>query len=447
MTPSSRTTALARLACVALAIATAAGCQGFSGPFAQWRSAYDSGLARPLSPDELARSKTEKVADSGSLLKRWLGPRDPDAGADPDPTSGARRNADGTVLGSNGWGKFLKQPVDEDAQKDLDAAFAHYEAGRLSQAESAFAKIAKARKGTPYAEKALFYMAESQFRRKKYVAAHDTYDRLFAEHPGTLHLDDLVGREYEIAQIWLAQSDPTAKPEQKLAWYTHLTGEQPLIDAQGMGLKALEHVRHRKSDGPLADDALMQIADFHMKSADYESAAVYYDEMIESQPRSPFAHKAHMGAIDARIKGYLGPDYDGEGLEKARDLVRQTMAAFPEEQASYEQLYHTLDLINDQEAERTYNTGAYYRKIGKVASAEYYFGKIPQRWPNSPWAVKAKADLAVLAKAPRKGPSLPSKMLMQPNATDPYYSAGMGAMGAMGGMGGMGMGGSPGGMM
>ena len=447
MTPSSRTTTLARLACVALAISTAAGCQGFSGPFAQWRSAYDSGLARPLTPDELARSKTEKVADSDSLLKRWLRPRDPDAGGEPDPTAGPARNPDGRILGSNGWGKFLKQPVDEDAQKDLDAAFAHYEAGRLSQAESAFAKIAKARKGTPYAEKALFYLAESQFKRKKYVAAHDTYDRLFAEHPGTLHLDDMVNREYQIAQIWLAQSDPNAKPEQKLAWYTHLTGEQPLIDAQGMGLKALEHVRHRKSDGPLADDALMQIADFHMKSADYESAAVYYDEMIESQPKSPFAHKAHMGAIDARIKGYLGPDYDGEGLEKARDLVRQTMAAFPEEQASYEQLYHTLDLINDQDAERTYNTGAYYRKIGKVASAEYYFGKIPQRWPNSPWAVKAKADLAVLAKAPRKGPSLPSKMLVQPNATDPYYSAGMGAMGAMGGMGGMGMGGSPGGMM
>ena len=32
----------------------------------------------------------------------------------------------------------------------------------------------------------------------------------------------------------------------------------------------------------------------------------------------------------------------------------------------------------------------YYKHIGKAASAEFYFGKILQRWPNSPWAVKAK---------------------------------------------------------
>ncbi len=446
MTPSSRTTTLAKSALLALAVATATGCQGFTGALSQWRAAYDSGLAQPLTAEELARSKTSKVASNDSLLKRWLSPRDPDAAGDEhDPTSGPQRDPDGKVMGSDGWTKFFKQPVDEDAQKDLDAAFADYEAGNLRQAESAFSRIARVRKGTPYAEKALFYLAETQFKRKKYMAAHESYDRLFAEHPGTLHLDELVGREFELAQIWLAQSDPEAKPEQKLAWYTHFTGEQPLLDASGMALKALEHVRHRKTDGPLADDALMQIAGVHVRNGDYESAAVYYDELIEGMPRSPFLHKAYMGAIDSRIKGYLGPDYDGEGLEQARDLVRQAMTAFPEEEASNEQLYHTLDLINDQEAERTYKTGNYYKRIGKVASAEYYFGKIPQRWPNSPWAAKAKTDLAALAKTPRKGPSLPSKMLVQPNATDPYYSAGMGAMGAMGGMGGMG--GSPGGMM
>jgi outer membrane protein assembly factor BamD (BamD/ComL family) len=447
MTPSSRTTTtLARIAGLALAVASATGCQGLGGTFAQWRSAYDSGLARPLSADELARSKTDKLADSNALMRRWMSPRDPSAGADPDPTSGAARNPDGKILGSDGWGKFAKQEVDEDAQKELDGAFAHYEAGRLSQAESAFSKIARSRKGTPYAEKALFYMAESQFKRQKYVAAHETYDRLFAEHPGTLHLDDLVSREYEIAQIWLAQGDPGAKPEQKLPWYTHFTGEQPVLDASGMALKALEHVRHRRSDGPLADDALMQIADFHMKAADYESAALYYDEMIETHPKSPFAYKAYVGAIDARMKAYLGPDYDGEGLEQARGLVERAIREFPEEQASNEKLYHMLDLIDDQDAERTYNTGAYYKKIGKVASAEYYFGKIPRRWSNSPWAEKAKAELTTLAKMPRQGPTLPSKILVQPNATDPYYSAGMGGMGAMSGMGGMGMG-APGGML
>jgi outer membrane protein assembly factor BamD (BamD/ComL family) len=288
-------------------------------------------------------------------------------------------------------------------------------------------------------EKAQFYLAETQFQARKYVAANDSFQQLFHDYPGTEFLDQMVSREYALAQLWLAQHDPKAPPEQKLPWYSRFTGQQPLIDTRGMGLKALEHVRHHDPTGPLADDAVLQIADYHMAAGDYESAALYYDQLISDHPKSPFLQRAQLAAIEARLKAYLGPDYDGEGLEKARELVKVTLASFPDRQASYEKLYHTLDLINDQEAERTYRIGDYYRRIGKVASAEFYLGKIPQRWPSSPWAVKAKADLAKLAKLPRT-PSKPSTILTQPGANDPYLSAGpMGPMGA-----GMGM--MPGGM-
>src|SRR5262249_51624672 len=156
---------------------------------------------------------------------------------------------------------------------------------------------------------------------------------------------------------------------------------------------------------------------------------------IAEYRKSPYLQRAQLAAIDARMKGYLGPEYDGAGLEKARELVQQTMKTFPERQASFEKLYHTLDLINDAQAEKTFRDGMYYKRVGRIASAEYYLGKIPQRWPTSPWAVKAKTELAQLAKMPRK-PSKPSKIIIQPGSTDPYFSAGpMG--GLAGGMGGM----------
>jgi beta-lactamase regulating signal transducer with metallopeptidase domain len=62
---------------------------------------------------------------------------------------------------------------------------------------------------------------------------------------------------------------------------------------------------------------------------------------------------------------------------------------------------HSLDAVNDAEAERTYKQSAYYKKVGKVASAKYYLGKVSTRWPNSPWSVRAKADLEEIAKMPR----------------------------------------------
>ena len=158
-----------------------------------------------------------------------------------------------------------------------------------------------------------------------------------------------------------------------------------------------------------------------MKHDDYETAAVYYDQFIgiRIRRRAPFLQYAQLAAIDARMKSYQGPEYDASCLEKARELVKQTMDTFPERQASFEKLYLTLDRINDAEAEKTYKIGMQYKKMKKVISAEYYLGKVPQRWPNSPWAVKAKTELAQLAKMPasprsparsssRRGPPIPS---------------------------------------
>jgi len=450
-----------------LVVAGLGGCRGLGVPIAQWRSSYDSGLAQKLTKDELAHSGSQKLADSDSLLQRWLRPRGAAAAADDpgDPSKDevvwslgkgfrpfGKSKGDGEgpkdddasslVLGSDGWRPMIQAEENPEAQKELDEALELFQRGDLARAESALAKIAKKRKETPWGEKAQFYLAETQYQRKKYTAAHDSFERLVAEYPGTQYLDKLVSREYALAQLWLSQDDPNIKPEDKLPWYSRFTGGQPLIDTRGQGLKALEHVRHHDPTGPLADDAVMQIANYHMDTADYETAAIYFDQLMTDHPKSPFLQQAQLAAIDARMKGYLGPEYDGEGLEQARELVKRTMDSFPDQPSNYEKLYHTLDLINDQDAERTYKVGAYYKKIGKVASAEYYLGKIPQRWPTSPWAVKAKADLAQLAKMPRKE-TLPSKMLVQPGANDPYYSAGP----AAGGMGGMGGGMMPGGMM
>jgi outer membrane protein assembly factor BamD (BamD/ComL family) len=199
----------------------------------------------------------------------------------------------------------------------------------------------------------------------------------------------------------------------------------------------------------LADRASFEIAEHYMKHRDYDSAALYYDQFIHEYPKSPLLQQVHLAAIQARLNGYLGPEYDSSGLVKAREGVRKTLKTFPERQASFEGLYHTLDVINAQEAEKTYTVGMYYKHMGRVASAEYYLGEILHRWPDSEWALKAKTELAQLAKMPRT-PSKPSKIIIPPGSVDPFGSSGRGMGGmpgmGMGGMGMMGMGGM-GGMM
>jgi TolA-binding protein len=423
-----------------------AGCQTVSNPFSQWRAAYDGKLVKGPTKDEMADVTT--ATDSQNLFDRWLTPRRAPGSKTDEPGSTL-------ILGSDGWRPMVKPPKDPKAEAEFQAALKLFQQGNLAEAEKEFTKIAKDRKGSSWGEDGLYYLAETQFQRREYTAAHDSFEKLHKDYPATSYRDKLVSREYAIAQLWMAQDDPNAPKDKLIPWYGRFDGRLPIIDVQGSVLQALEHVRQNDPDGPLADDASLQIADHHMRHKDYDSAAIYYDQFMTEYPKSPYLQEVQHAAIDARLKGYLGPEYDSSGLEKVRVLVRKTMSTFPERQETFERLYHTLDVVNDAEAEKTFKIGMQYKHIKKISSAEYYFGKIPQRWPNSPWALKAKTELAALAKMPRTA-SMPKKIIIPPGGVDPFggtmsgMGMGMGMMGMGGmGMGGMGMGGmgAPGGMM
>jgi TolA-binding protein len=435
--------------CLVVAVSTllptcCAGCQTFVSPLTAWRAAYDRGLTRGPTQDEMADASGP--TNSQDFMERWLTPRQ-------GPMSSSAASGSTLVLGSDGWRPIAKPQKDPKSESEFQAVMALFQQGKLADAEREFAKIAKKRKGSSYGETAQYYLAETQFQRQKYVAAHDSFEKLHADYPATDYLEKLVSREYEIAHIWFKQLDPKTPAKETIPWYKRFDGTLPLIDTSGYAVKALEHVRHNDPTGDLADDAAKELADFYLTHRDYESASIYYEQFLTDHSKSPLLQEVLHSAIEARMKAYLGPEYDGSTLEKARELVKRNMQTFPEEQASFEKMYHTLDLINDAQAEKTFKDGMYYKRRGKVASAEFYLGKIPQRWPNSPWAVKAKTELAELAKLPRK-PSKPTKIIIPPGFSDPFSSGGMGGMGGMGmgpmGMGGMGMGGmgmGPAGMM
>ena len=430
-----------RFGVVMAALAVLSGCQSTQGPLAQWRMAWDKTLSK-------APTDTELGEDKRNLMARWLRPKqDVPSTVDPAPSP--------LILGSDGW-KPMKPVPNPEAEAEFKAAEKLFQQGKFPEAEAEFKTLAKKRKGSEWGEKAQYYLAESYYQRGKLVWAHDAYEKLVADYPGTQYLDKLISREYAIAQSWFGIYDPKAKPEDQIPWTGRFDGRRPTLDTNGHAIQALEHVRHHDPTGPLADDAVLRIAEEHEKQKDFEGAAIYYDQLSTDHPKSPFVQRAHLAAIDMRMKAYLGPEYDGSGLEKARDLIKQTIVAFPDRPAGNEKLYTTLDHINDAEAERTFTEAEYYLRAGYVTSAEYYYSKLRQRWPKSPYALKAKTQLAAIAKMPRKKAWV-SKIMTQPGTIDSFStnqgtaplgmgSMGMGPGGSMGGMGMGGMGG-PGGMM
>jgi outer membrane protein assembly factor BamD (BamD/ComL family) len=408
-----------------------------AGPIADW-------IASRTAPSAMNSTGSDGVPDR-SLITKWLG-------RDRTPFSSGVMGENSVFLGQKGWEKTKNAP-DPASEAEFAAAKKLYDQGDDAGAEKLLVPLAKreVKKGSPWGEKAQYWLAEAQFRQKKYVKAEYNYELLIKKYPGTEYVDKLVAREYQIAQLWLSREDPKAKP---LDWKSRFDGRQPLLDTNSYAVKALDHVRLHDPQGPLADDAALRTADHYHNVADYETAAVYYDQLLAEHPKSEYRERAQLSSIDSKMKAYIGPEYDITGLEQARDTIQKTMAEFPERQATADGLYHTLDLIRDQYAEREYTTGMYYVRARKPISAEYQFGLVMAKYPKSKWATQAKAEMAKIAKMPRKA-SLPSKIMTAPGAPDPSNMGGNGGNngnlggplngltnGGLGG-GGVGMGGSP----
>lgn len=450
---------------LALAVMAATGCQGGTGVLRRWNLQNDPTLAKPITEDELG--------DNRNLVARWLSPgkgtpsggtynaRQALAPTKPDPGTEAEIQAaealfqQGKLAEAEAAFTRLERKTEKASVPIDDGGFASKEEkGAWSRVKGGQALTSKKRSQPLWGEKVLFYLAESQYQQGKFVAANTTYEKLLNNFPGSPHLEKAVAREYAIADSWLAagESQPKGKDPSKppgtpaspakddavrtASWSDHFNGRMPLVDVDGHALKAMEHVRQHDPTGPLADDATLRIADHYFARGDYENASAHFEQLIKDHPKSALLQRAQIGLIDSELKGYLGPEYDAAGLEKAAQTIRQTMTSFPDRPAALtEKLYHDLDLIADQQAAIAFHNGQFYKRTGYASGAEYYFGEVRARWPKSPWAEKAQAELASLAKMPRKKAD-PSRILTLPGAPDP--NAAGSSMGSMSG-GGMGM--------
>jgi tetratricopeptide (TPR) repeat protein len=344
-------------------------------------------------------------------------------------------------------GDDVVQQRTEAVEQELASAMKLFDAGNFAEAERALIRLDRKRqrgilpeflrkKKTPtdattvdrllrksqpaWGEKTLYHLAEAQFQQGKLVAASDTFAKLVVDYPGTRTLEKAVAREFEIAETWLNAINPDAPPEKRGSWTDRFTGRLPAVDVAGHALTVYEHVRHHDPTGPLADDAVMRIADYHDSQGNYEEAAIYYDQLIDELPKSPLLRQAYEKTIQAKLKAYMGPDYNASGLEKARAQIHQAMTLFPERQTSSSEMFSkALDLIDDQDAEITFRRGEFYRQTGYPGAAELCYGEVRARWPRSAWAEQSKSRLDEIALMPRKKVE-PSRIMTLPGAGDPY---------------------------
>lgn len=376
-----------------LALLAACGCRSratlSADPFSTWddvpgTSLSEAGDVIPAGYDEPDASLSVSVSDDA-----------PKPGVDDalDKLS-PKKLADG-VKSALGYGPDRK--VAEALYAEGESLFAEK---KYTDAAARFKQAAARWPDSMLEEDALFMQAESEFQSDQYYRASNTFHNLLKRFENSRHLDKVVSRQFAIARYW----EDAARTHS--AWVPNLTDKtRPWLDSSSNAVAIYQSIRQNDPTGPLADDAVMAQANSYFLRNRYDDAAYHYDLLRKDYPKSEHQAQAHLLSLQSKMLAYQGPQYDATPLKEAGTLADQTLLQFghqlPDER---ERLLKSKAAVHAQQAERDWDSGQYYRKLGYNRAARFYFNEVITKYPDTPFAEQARQGLDEISNLPDAPP-------------------------------------------
>ena len=280
--------------------------------------------------------------------------------------------------------------------------------------------------GSAVEERAQFMLGESLYMQGLFPEASDSYETLVQRYPSTRYLDAVTRRQFLISRNWLgfsgadlksggdieqagyetatAAADPKTAPKTP-GFFNPRDPSKPTFDTAGRARQTLTNIWINDPTGPLADDALMLIANDNFRRKNYSEAARHYEILREQYPESPHIENAYLLEGRVRQAAYDGSDYDDTNLERAAQLKQRSLVELDLPVETRGLLQRELNAIDDERVHRTWQNVEFYRRRNKPESVRLYSNVILNRYPESRYAPLAKQMLQTLAEEERGGGS------------------------------------------
>jgi len=295
------------------------------------------------------------------------------------------------------WKKMLgrgpNEPIARKALADGDALFRER---KYAEAAKKYAVAIDRWPDSAIEEDAMWQLAECWFFLDRYPKAEDGYDEIVKKYANSRYLDRIAQRQFVIAQYWIAL-------DQKNNYATIVPNlvdrSRPLFDTRGRALKAFDHVRINDPRGPLADDSIMAQANAHFLDRQWLDADYFYGLLRTEYPDSDFLMQAHLLGLQAKLRAYQGPGYEGGILDEAEVLADQTMVQFPDQlnREEADRVQSTRAAIAAQQAQRHWGRAEFYAKGQHYTSARIYYALVARDYPKTELAQKARDRLDSIA--------------------------------------------------
>jgi outer membrane protein assembly factor BamD (BamD/ComL family) len=299
-------------------------------------------------------------------------------------------------------------PNEKIAQAAYTEGDALFREKKFKQAEGKYDKAAFRWPDSALEEDSMFMQAECQFLTDRYADAYDTYDNLLKKYTNSRHIDTISKRYFAMGDYW------TRLNREHPHWPTTpnvLDKERPYFDTNGHARRCFEAIIENDSTGPLADDAIMQLANSYFVGGRYADAADYYEMLRHQYPDSDHQFNAHLLGLQCELNQYQGPFYDDVPLKNAEKLCEQLLTQFPDKLGTErEKVLEHRKNIEVQFAMRDMEIAEYYEKGKKNLAARQHYNSLTNKYPGTPLASEARDRLAALEGKPDREPNAFVKM-------------------------------------
>ena len=303
-------------------------------------------------------------------------------------------NLDPITAAGNLKKKFSTQPNVTLANQRFKEAEALFAEKKYGAAQEKYAEVKLLAPDSGMEEDSMLMEAESWFFQDKYDEANDAYDELIKKYPSSRYTDKAITRQFTIARFW--QQAHAAEPH----WPTtpNFTNKsRPWFDTYGHALRVYENIRLNDPTGPLADDAIMSVANAHFVNGRYEDADYNYSLLRKEYPESEHQFEAHLLGLQCKLRRYQGPDYDGTPLEEAEVLAEQLLKQFPDKiEPERERIEEIRQQVARQKAVRDFSMAKYYEKTKYYGAAKFYYREIVSKYPTTKLAQESRDRIAAL---------------------------------------------------
>ena len=236
-----------------------------------------------------------------------------------------------------------------------------------------------------YAPQGQYLVARCEEAKGYDEKAFKSYQRLLEKYPKLTNYNEIVGRQFGIANRYLAGQ-----------WFRAFN-YVPLFPSMDKTIKLYEQVVKNGPYSDVAPQAQMNIAEAHERKFlhDYDGAAKAYERAADRYSDQPVGTDALFKAGVTYNKQARKAEYDQSIAAQAIAIFTDFKTLHPDDKRGADADTH-ISALKTEQARGSYDIAKFYERKHRWEGAKIYYNDVVQKDPNSKFAEEAKRRIEAI---------------------------------------------------